>query len=232
MLKFTIMPDEFRALASVAVSATTDDITPILQHIHVTATEDGMITATATDRYTVALAEAPGEVETAGEAILPAAEVLAFARKIPKRTAVPLVVTVDEDGWTITNFTSTIGGALPAPGNNFPAVSRLFPDTVTPVPMTSVNPKLVARLAKILTAAKLPATAPWQVAGSGTWRAKDRATSTDDATGPLVFYTQTAASRGNTPIRLWMLMQPNLTTAPLSREHMPMPDGKTATLTN
>lgn len=224
MLKFTIMPDEFRALASVAVSATTDDITPILQHIHVTATEDGIITATATDRYTVALAEAPGEVETAGEALLPAAEVLAFARKIPKRTAVPLVVTVDEDGWTITNFASTVGGAYPAPGNNFPPVGRLFPDEVTPVPMTSVNPKLVARLAKILAAAKLPATAPWQVAGSGT--------SANGAAGPLVFYTQTAASRGNTPIRLWLLLQPNITTAPFDREHMPMPDGKTATLTN
>lgn len=223
MFEFYLMPDEFRALASVAVTASKDDAAPILAGIHVTADEGGTITATATDRYAVARAEAPAlDVTTAGEATLPAAEVLAFARKLPKRTDAPLIVKADPNGWTITHGASTVGGLCL--DGNYPAVERLFPDKVTPVPMTAVNPQFVARLSKVLTAAKIPAATPWQMAGTGT--------SGNDKAGPIVFYTQVEASQGNEPIRLWMLIQPLLVSRTFEKTTMPMPGGKVAALDN
>lgn len=223
MFEFIIKADEFRALASVAVTAAKDDTAPILAGMQITADEAGTITATATDRYAVARAEAAAlDVTTAGEATLPAAEVLAFARKLPKRTDAPVTIKADEDGWTITHGGSAISG--PYVYGNFPAVARLFPDKVTPVPLTAINPQFVARLAKILTAAKIPATTPWQMAGTGT--------SESGHAGPIVFYSQVEASRGNEPIRLWMMIQPLLVSRTFKKTTMPMPGGKVAELDN
>ena len=54
MTKIMFKPEEFRAVASVGVAASTDDVTPIISAVNISVSESSEVTAVATDRYRIA----------------------------------------------------------------------------------------------------------------------------------------------------------------------------------
>lgn len=54
MTKIFFTPEEFRAVVSVGVAASSDDVTPIISAVHISVTDAGEVTAVATDRYRIA----------------------------------------------------------------------------------------------------------------------------------------------------------------------------------
>ena len=147
------MRDELGAIASLAVCAASDGMTPIINAINVIGQADGRLVALSTDRYRAARFTMPHTSNIEFSVALPTKFVTEFYAAI-KSVKRELVVQMVVDGSTvtleclaagITRQTQVVYGQYPAMGKLFPEWSD---EPVTHTPM-QLNANLLAGLAKL-----------------------------------------------------------------------------------
>lgn len=165
MTKIMFTPEEFRAVASVGVAASSDDVTPIINTVQVTAS-GGEVTAIATDRYRIARViftpKMDNEEMVDDDINIHAKELTKFWAGI-KATAIkshmPIILTIiteegeygdtkkyvlEYDGSRVENF---------GVKGNYPPVAKLMAgydeEDCAGVPAVSLNPNFLADMVKM-----------------------------------------------------------------------------------
>lgn len=72
---FTLTQEQFRSVASVAHAASTDDVTPVLEHVKISVDNNTLI-AVSSDRYRIAMVTIPNVEHIAFEVLVPAKALL------------------------------------------------------------------------------------------------------------------------------------------------------------
>ena len=167
MTKIMFTPEEFRAVASVGVAASSDDVTPIINAVNISVSETGEVTAVATDRYRIARVIFTPKMDEAvigGEDSLTinAKELTKFWNGI-KATALkshlPVIMTIiTEEG----EYSNTKKYVLEYDGSrvenfgikgNYPPVEKLMSgydlDDCAGVPAVALKPSFLGDLAKM-----------------------------------------------------------------------------------
>lgn len=167
MTKIMFTPEEFRAVASVGVAASTEDITPIINAVNISVSETGEVTAVATDRYRIArviftpktdkLAVLTGE----DSITINAKELSKFWAGIKVnalKSHMPVILFIEEDLqftngkiYTLEYDGTRVQGRSVA--GNFPPVERLMADynleQCEGVPSVALNPNFLGDMVKM-----------------------------------------------------------------------------------
>jgi hypothetical protein len=148
------MRDELGAIASLAVCAASDGMTPIINAINVIGQADGRIVAISTDRYRAARFTMPCTPAVEFSVALPTKFVTEFYAAIKTDKTRQLVVQMVVEGSTVTLecFSAGITRQTQVVNGQYPAMGKLFPEwsdePVTHTPM-QLNANLLAGLAKL-----------------------------------------------------------------------------------
>lgn len=167
--EFEVMltPEQLFSVASVAVAAPKNDVTPVIQSVRVSVA-DGFIIGVATDRYRVARvrlalhADAPSVEDFEGVTIQ-RSQIEQFAKVVKASKPTAYLPTVklavgerDEAGLrtvTLSEYTSGAQSVQPERGGNFPPVARLFPKDESgfgPQEVLSLNIGFLADVGKLV----------------------------------------------------------------------------------
>lgn len=215
--EFEVMftPEQLFSLASVAVAAAKNDVTPVIQSVRVSVV-DGFIVGVATDRYRVARVrlalhtDAPS-VEDFDGVTIQRSQIEQFAKAVKALKPTAYLPTVklavgerDEAGLrmvTLSEYTSGTQSTQLERGGNYPPVARLFPSTEDgfgPQEALSLNIGYVADVGKLVHPSLVRGETP-----------RFRFTKTDNPNKPgpvLIDYQSIRPEDGS----LEYLLQPNL----------------------
>ncbi len=165
MTKIFFTPEEFRAVASVGVAASTDDVTPIINSVNISVTDAGEVTAVATDRYRIARVIFTPRLDEAvigGEdsITINAKELTKFwngikAVAIKSHMAIVLTFQDDEDYTNSKTYSLEYDGSRVenrSVQGNFPPVGKLMTDydieQCEGVPSVVLNPNFLGDMVK------------------------------------------------------------------------------------
>lgn len=165
MTKIMFTPEEFRAVASVGVAASSDDVTPIISAVQISVTDAGEVTAVATDRYRIARVIFTPKMDEAvigGEDSINinAKELTKFwngIKAVAIKSHMPVILTFQEDE----DYTDSKTYSLEYDGSrvenrsvrgNYPPVGKLMADydidKCEGVPNVALNPNFLADMVK------------------------------------------------------------------------------------
>ena len=154
-MKVTIAPEVLPSIASLAIAASKDKVTPVIMNVALRRNGD-KLEAYATDRYMVAAGTYEAKLEEWGDddVMLVPAELLKRALttyKSVKFHGAPVVVSVDGNMVTVTVNGDQVLTEHEPQGFKFPVVWKLF-DTEYPagVERLLIRPDFIAKLAKIV----------------------------------------------------------------------------------
>ena len=170
-MELHLTAQEFRALVSTGVAASSDLVTPILMSVQVSYDSDtNQVTVMATDRYRIArnvftpVKEVISPRDT--QVLIPAKELQKYwgairinALKSNETISLEILEVANYSGYTISYAGQTISGE--ELHGNFPPVDRLMPETgkhleFPPMQGVSLKPAFLADLGKLFAASDLP----------------------------------------------------------------------------
>jgi hypothetical protein len=138
-------------LLTFAATGSSAQMSPVISGVAVTVS-NGQITLTATDRFTCG--EYTGVIEDSTAEIplliLPPDLLKTFVKSLPKTRGAAVTLEHDTDKHTVTLRHETAQQTAPVISGNYPAISRLYPETVDELSgVLLLNPHYLARLTKL-----------------------------------------------------------------------------------
>lgn len=168
-MKILFTPVEFRSIASVAVAASSDDVTPVITSVRISAS-GGEVTAVATDRYRIARSIFRPTMTDAidpsleGEVLVSAKELTKFwngIKVVALKSHMPIIFSVLIDGDYPNDKIVSLeydGMRIETRGvrGNYPQVDSLMSgynlEDCSGVPAVALKPKFLADLDKLFSA--------------------------------------------------------------------------------
>lgn len=165
-MKILFTPVEFRSIASVAVAASSDDVTPVITSVRISV-ESGQVTAVATDRYRIARSIFTPTIEqefSSGDILISAKELTKFWNSIKVnalKSQLPITFAILVDNQYPDNKIASLeydGMRIETHGmrGNYPPVEGLMTGydmaECSGVPAVALKPKFLADLDKLFSA--------------------------------------------------------------------------------